>query len=323
MILILSDEHDLSTNDVIDWISYYGFKFIRINDSSEISLDGFELCNDKVHWSLTVDKRKINSDDILNYWYRRGEILIDFDDYNKNDDIKIGVNRHLKSEAKTINNLIDGCLDEIKLRVGSFSHNFINKLRVLKKASDCGLDTPESIITTFKSRVIDFSKRHSFLITKAIDQGIALKVDDLQINGYTNVITQHDIEQLNNSFFPTLFQEGLKKKWEIRAFYLDGSCYSSAIFSQNDENTKIDFRHYGTKFPNRTPPYKLPCNIEKKIINLMQSLKMASGSIDLVYTTDNRYVFLEVNPVGQFAQVSDPCNYFLEEKVAKSLINEK
>ena len=53
----------------------------------------------------------------------------------------------------------------------------------------------------------------------------------------------------------------------------------------------------------------------------MQKLDMNSGSIDMVVTKDKRYVFLEVNPIGQFKQVSYPCNYYLEKEVAKYLSN--
>jgi D-alanine-D-alanine ligase-like ATP-grasp enzyme len=63
--------------------------------------------------------------------------------------------------------------------------------------------------------------------------------------------------------------------------------------------------------------------VEKKIYILMKRLGINSGSIDMVYTKDGRFVFLEVNPVGQFAQVSMPCNYFLEREIAYELSNAK
>jgi len=44
-----------------------------------------------------------------------------------------------------------------------------------------------------------------------------------------------------------------------------------------------------------------------------------SGSIDILVTPNNEYVFLEVNPVGQFGMVSQPCNYYLEKRIAERL----
>jgi hypothetical protein len=49
-------------------------------------------------------------------------------------------------------------------------------------------------------------------------------------------------------------------------------------------------------------------------------MNLNTGSIDLICTKSGEYVFLEVNPVGQFSMVSFPCNYYLEEKIADLLI---
>ena len=87
--------------------------------------------------------------------------------------------------------------------------------------------------------------------------------------------------------------------------------------------TKIDFRNYNRKKPNRTPPYDLPNRIEKKIKSCMKALNLNSGSIDMIVTPNDDYIFLEVNPVGMFWQVSFPCNYNIEEQIAKYLLDEQ
>ena len=93
-----------------------------------------------------------------------------------------------------------------------------------------------------------------------------------------------------------------------------------AIFSQQNGKTKIDFRNYDNKMPNRNVPYNLSQNVELKLIKFMNRIGLNSGSIDLILTPDDEYIFLEVNPVGQFGMVSYPCNYFLEREIAAILI---
>ena len=39
-------------------------------------------------------------------------------------------------------------------------------------------------------------------------------------------------------------------------------------------------------------------------------MSLNTGSIDLIKTKSGDYVFLEVNPVGQFSMVSFPCKTF-------------
>ena len=93
-----------------------------------------------------------------------------------------------------------------------------------------------------------------------------------------------------------------------------------AIFSSKNQKTKTDFRNYDLVNPNRYIPYVLPKNITQKLANLMNDLNLSTGSIDMIRDSSGRYIFLEVNPIGQFGMVSKPCNYNLEKLVAQVLI---
>ena len=64
----------------------------------------------------------------------------------------------------------------------------------------------------------------------------------------------------------------------------------------------------------------MPIEITKKLSKLADFFGIKTGSFDLVKTENNEYVFLEINPGGQFEMVSKPCNYFLDQKIAKELI---
>ena len=96
-----------------------------------------------------------------------------------------------------------------------------------------------------------------------------------------------------------------------------------AIFSQNDAQTQIDFRNYNLNKPNRYVPYKLPKLIETKLLKLMNVHKLNNGSIDLILNSKGEYVYLEVNPVGQFSFLSNSCNYHIEKLIATKLLNGK
>ncbi len=93
------------------------------------------------------------------------------------------------------------------------------------------------------------------------------------------------------------------------------------IFSQQNEATKIDFRNYDQIKPNRMIPYRLPENIKTTIHDFMDAIGMQCGSIDMILTPNNEYVFLEVNPVGQFQWVEKCCNFDLSKAIARVLID--
>lgn len=124
---------------------------------------------------------------------------------------------------------------------------------------------------------------------------------------------------MNTYLFPSLLQQNIDKKYELRIFYLNEKCYSMAIFSQNDEQTKVDFRNYNWDKPNRNVPYTLPNKIKNKLIIFMNSMGLKTGSIDLIVTPKDDYIFLEVNPVGQYGMVSIPCSYNLDYEIAKEI----
>lgn len=160
-------------------------------------------------------------------------------------------------------------------------------------------------------------------MTKGIHSGFFFREDDIDYEGFTRRVTAEEVDGLSCNFQPTLFQEEIAKQYEIRSFFLGGSLYSMAIFSQSNEQTEVDFRNYDQVRPNRTVPYQLPDTIERQLCALMAELDMHCGSIDLIRAMDGTHVFLEVNPIGQFGQVSIPCNYALEMLVARYLCNDE
>jgi len=156
------------------------------------------------------------------------------------------------------------------------------------------------------------------MITKCIYNGGFTIEEKYSIGAFTNRVN----ESTSSTFFPSLFQEEVKKKYELRIFYFLGEFYSSAIFSQGNNKTEVDFRNYDKEKPNRVVPYQLPIDLGQKLKTLMDELNLETGSIDMIVTPEKKYVFLEVNPIGQFNQVSIPCNYFLEKKIADYLLHE-
>src|SRR5699024_11613139 len=112
----------------------------------------------------------------------------------------------------------------------------------------------------------------------------------------------------------------IEKQFEVRVFYLKGECFSKAIFSQNDQQTAEDYRNYNIEKPNRIIPFQLPVKIIKKTKKLMDEVGLDTGSLYFIVTKNNQYIFLEINPIGQFADFYYQCNCPLEKQVVKELL---
>lgn len=67
MVLILGEEQDETTNDVIDWLWYHGKEVIRINREDDVQIH--EL--DAGKFVLHLEDQIIDSDQADSFWYRR------------------------------------------------------------------------------------------------------------------------------------------------------------------------------------------------------------------------------------------------------------
>lgn len=330
MILIATDKYDLSTNDVIDWLHFYKADYQRINfnDDGEVDLDlSFE--NDTWKFDFECSNRVIDLAKVDSYWYRKGGLKPIFPDKTMpvefdNNEVKKKVYAHLKYEIKYLYDFAHKLLDKTPVRIGSHEKVDVNKLDVLHLATSCGLSVPKTTVCSTKEKLISFvEKCEEGVITKAIWESLSVGDDRSGYWTYTNKLDKNFMRKIPDTFFPSLFQEAIAKEFELRIFYLFEEFYPMAIFSQNDSQTEVDFRRYNNEKPNRYIPYNLPADVKEKLIKLMRGLDLVSGSIDMIVDTKGEYYFLEVNPVGQFGMTSVPCNYMIEKKIAKILMNEK
>ncbi len=322
--LIVSNEFDFSTNQVIDWLLHYGIDFVRINNNDSIIIEkvDFSAANAPEVVFRINNTKMVCSSEINFFWYRRGGIQYD-------NIIKKGVENALTKNKKRIvsgiafeqNKVIEFLifLLESKNKLGCKSLSDNNKLIHLDIAKKVGLNIPKTSLISTKSDIEHFKKKHNLseVITKCIDDGFSIKDEKNVFGNYTSIVSRNMFRTIPQRFPISLIQEKIEKKWEIRSFYLNSKFYSMAIFSQTDPQTKIDFRKYNDDNPNRFVPFILPKTIEAKLDKFMKISKLDTGSIDLAYTIKDDFVFFEVNPVGQFGMVSNNCNYNLEKEIAK------
>lgn len=205
---------------------------------------------------------------------------------------------------------------KIPVNLGKPSFDF-NRLEILEMARQCGLQVPRFAVVTNMNDVYHYCNLWGRCVSKAISNGLYNEVNYKRFYTYTELINPEDLEP-NVNIFPSLISECVEKAYEIRSFYLAGDFYSMSIFSQSDELTKIDFRKYAN---NRNEPFELPAIIKNKTRKLFQMIGINTGSIDYMVTNTGDYVFLEINPVGQYGMTDYPCNFELDYRIANYLTN--
>ncbi len=318
MILILSTPRDYDTQCVIEWLRCYKIPFFRLNDDDVmkgITKVNYNLAKSNLYFEK--ENRVISTSEIKVVWFRKFGFLRDYEEKigQHNDLIK-----YIYSEFHHLRFTIFDVLSKKKWLY--YKPSFTSKIDILNQAKDCGIKVPKTIITSSLTELKDFyNSCNNSIITKSIGEAKKIEWKGKYFPFHTHMI--EDISELNDSFSPSLFQEYIEKEFEIRTFYINSKLYSMAIFSQRNPLTKVDFRAFDHKTPNRYVPYRLPIAIDKKIKSLFKSIKLNTGSVDLIKSSkDGEHYFLEINPSGQFGMTSFPCNYNLHKEVATYLKQE-
>lgn len=326
-ILIISKANlELTTNSVCDWLNYYQIPFIRIN-VDQITDPGYysvlvDINNHKIEIVDKANRKKIDLEQIKVVWCRRFIDMVYDDIIRQENEIDANLIKFAKFHSAERNRFLR-ILYDFYPEWKWFDHYRdslqLDKTEVLRLAVKHGLSVPKTYIANSRASLSLILQRNKDLITKPIFESITFAGSGGMYGTHTQKVRNCTIKK----FTPSLFQENIRKKFELRIFYLDGTFYAMAIFSSGSKKTKTDFRKYDLSDPNRCVPYELPPVVKERLARLMDELHLCSGSIDMIKDDTGRYVFLEINTVGQFGMVSQPCNYGLEKKVAEFLIRKK
>jgi hypothetical protein len=79
----MSDEYDVSTHRVINWLLHLKIPYFRLNDTCSIHIDYLTTANGELDFKLTITGPylttpfSICANDIKGYWYRRGSFELE------------------------------------------------------------------------------------------------------------------------------------------------------------------------------------------------------------------------------------------------------
>lgn len=99
-----------------------------------------------------------------------------------------------------------------------------------------------------------------------------------------------------------------------------GYFHTTAIISQNDTSTSIDSRISNNDVHSTITPYQLNEDVCKKLESLFKKLNLNIGSADMIVSPDNKFYFLEINPVGQMGGYFRRSGVNVEKLIVEKLI---
>lgn len=195
------------------------------------------------------------------------------------------------------------------------------KLYQLKVAAQVGFRVWPTIVTNNPEVAQTFyDEQDEKIVFKPLRRGRLVRGENVSLI-YTNPISPEDAEKLERVIYaPSLLQKYIPKHVEIRATVIDSKAFAVEIHSQKHTESRHDWRR-GDTAQLHHQLHSLPADIQTKCVALVRSLGLAFGAIDLILTPEGEYVFLEINPNGQWAWIQQMCPGIpLREALADLLI---
>ena len=140
---------------------------------------------------------------------------------------------------------------------------------------------------------------------------------------YTEIVSRRDVGYTDSvRYVPVLFQAYVPKRVELRVTVVGQQVFAAEIHSQASHRTRHDWRRYDF-FKTIYLPHELPREVERRCLQLVERLGLCYGAIDMILTPDNHYVFLEINPNGQYLWIENETGLAISDALCDLLISEE
>lgn len=313
-IIIVTQTEDPHADDVIAALERVGHEPVRLN-SDEIPAEArisMSWGGNEPSFDATIDVltsgRTMNATMVRSIWWRRPAFFAIPDDLSL-------------QEIEFATDEVDHALRSLWASLDCYWISEPERIRraswkgeQLMRARRLGFEVPRTLITTDPDDARQFfyacGKQMVFKVMTDPFLGAAnlsRKHPDECIEPYqtvTTLVTEHDLDMLDSvRAAPCLFQEYVPKKVELRVTVIGEKLFAAEIHSQENEQTAVDWRNYDVDIPYRVA--ELPQPVAEKCLALVKSYGLNFSAIDMIVTPDDRYVFVENNPNGQFIFVEN------------------
>lgn len=195
------------------------------------------------------------------------------------------------------------------------------KIHQLDLARRVGLTIPRTLVTNDIAEVKDFW----------IDCGGSVVFKKLRSHGITigsysaifstkRLLSVADLNPDELRVCPVIFQEEMPKGLDVRIVVIARKVFGFTIDAQQVDTGKVDYRAAGDRI--RTMPhatYEVGRLTARRLCDMTRMLGLEFGVYDFVLTADDRLVFLELNPNGQWLWLQLATRVDLAGEVARLL----
>ena len=195
-----------------------------------------------------------------------------------------------------------------------------NKLGQLRVAKEAGLIIPRTLVTNDQQQARAFFSELGGQMVAKLLRPLSVSMGQAPLFVYTSDVKEEDLLEADLlRHCPMVFQERLTKAIELRIAYVDGNCFVGAIDASRSLKGQTDWRLASPDDCSWSAD-EIPEELTAGLKALMRALGLVYGAIDIIKTLDGNYVFLEVNPGGEWGMLERDLNYPISEALADALL---
>ncbi|WP_437714133.1 MvdC/MvdD family ATP grasp protein [Sorangium sp. So ce448] len=293
MIALLTRQHDLTADLVVNRLVELGREFVRINVDQLLSGCWLEVVDSKLIYCDEAGQQ-CDLTNVKSVWYRTHERPLTSPGTDHSSKVFAG----REALAQLFGSMLATSARWVNHPANSWSAS--QKPFQLHVARRCGLAVPRTLITRRPDAARDFVRgAPGHVVAKPVSHGLVEEsgVRDLAI--YTTRIPcgQQDYDAV--ALAPLILQYEISKRTDVRVTIVRDEIFSVAIDSQAQPETTTDWRRSAEREP-ALSVVELPEAVRHGCVRLLRELGLTFGAIDLVQSDSDEYFFLEVNPTGQW-----------------------
>ena len=322
MVLCVTHSNDVfNTSLVIASLEKMGIKTIRFNTDELLNsaLVTHKLVNGKMDVLLRINDKLYSYKNIKAVWFRKlwsPKILDTIDQAYQNN-----VASEIRSSLFSFFNLLEKntfCINKISQELNVERDKF-NQLYCAKKSE---LLIPDTIVTSNFDELLHFYNANNQTIIAKLQNALSFAIQNAQQFFPTTEINASNVQMLEDTIriCPMIFQTNIQKAFELRIVFINGKCLTAKINATQSIHGKTDWRN-SEENATKWEKFELPPNQIEKLIKLMHSLNLIFGVIDMIVTPNNEFVFLEVNPSGEWGMLEKDLGLPISQTIANTIAN--
>lgn len=317
-ILLISTKVDIATDHVVLKLKDLGASFYRINteDFPHLSSSSLRFGKASGHsWGWVSGTKNVNLESVRSVWFRRHRLPVLPPEVEPQD---------VEYCLREADWFLKGALysrDSASRPLEWMSHPTKvqlaeSKIYQLSVAQSLGFSLPETLISNDPRQIRRFfEEKQGEIVAKALRLGY-FDYGDHQTGVFTSQVNAEDLsEDSPLQIAPVIYQELVPKQFDIRVTVVGERLFAAAIDSQSIPSASLDWRRTETE---ELPHYahELPAYVKEACLKYVGALGLSFGALDLVLTPDNKYVFLEINPNGQWVWIEEKLGFPISEAIA-------